>query len=79
MATAERDPRSVEKEQQVVNQLRKHMTPRITKKIGKAFNKVRYANCSYVKKVQYKMELVEQVKELEHRRDGAGHVFFSKS
>ena len=62
-------PSFVEKEQQVVNQLRKHMTPRITKKIGKAFNKVRYAKCSLVKKVQYKMELVEQVKELEHRRD----------
>ena len=62
-------PSFVEKEQQVVNQLRKHMTPRITKKIGKAFNKVRYANCSHVKKLQYKMELVEQVKELEHRRD----------
>ena len=44
-----------------MNQLRKHMTPRITKKIGKAFNKVRYANCSLVKKVQYKMELVHHI------------------
>ena len=59
----------VEQEQRVVNSLRNEMTPRITKKIAKAFNNVRHGTGSKMQKMWHKIELIEQVKELERRRD----------